>query len=107
MERRLKAYQDMADLQVNEIIKKMVAYNTESQASDDLLTVRQHRFTTKGTFPDSDSEMCTEGDEEAREVRDSDLLIRSEHCSTPKLLQKAMSEFRDNLAKEETKRNLL
>ena len=107
MERRLKAYQDMADLQVNEIIKKMVAYNSDSQASDDLLMVRQHRFTTKGTFSDSETETCTEGDEETREVRDSDLIIRSENCSTPKILQKAMNEFRDNLAREETKRNLL
>ena len=41
MERRLKAYQDMADMQVNEIIKKMVAYNSEHHhVSDDLLTVR-------------------------------------------------------------------
>ena len=86
MERRLKAYQDMADLQVNEIIKKMVAYNTDSHTSDDLLMVRQHRFTTKGTFSDSETETCTDGDETG-EVRDSDFLIRSEHSSTPKLLQ--------------------
>ena len=52
----MKAYQDMADLQVNEIIKKMVAYNTETEVNENLLRVREHKFTTRGTFSDSETE---------------------------------------------------
>ena len=47
----------MADLQVSEIIKKMVAYNRiDTKASETTLNVRHHSFTMHDSFSETESD---------------------------------------------------